>query len=364
VRSFVTAVTLIAGILIPAIAASPVGAQPAPAAAAAAQPPATPSAGLGIRLVDAPTDVRDDPRAHVYIVDHLAPGAVIHRRIEVSNATAATAQVSLYAAAAAITVGSFVGASGHTPNELSAWTSVRPGQVALKAGAKQTVTITVNVPKDAAPGERYGVVWAEVHFAPQRTAGLTQISRVGIRLYLSIGPGGPPAANFTIDTLTAARTSDGRPMVRAAVHNTGGRAVDLSGTLQLTAGPGGLSAGPFPVNLGTTVGIGDTEAATTMLDKALPAGPWNAIITLRSGLLEVTEHATLTFPAAGQAAPVKAVTTPAASGTTPGWLYPAITALAIVLLAITVLLVVTLRRRRSPNTAPTTPFPMDALYTK
>lgn len=126
---------------------------------------------------------------------------------------------------------------------------------------------------------------------PAVTTGITQINRVGIRLYLSIGPGNPPAPIFSIGTLTAARTSNGRPMVSAAVHNTGGRAVDLSRTLQLTAGPDGLSAGPFPVSLGTTVGIGGTQATTTVLHKTLPAGPWNAIITLRSGLLEVTEKA-------------------------------------------------------------------------
>lgn len=91
----------------------------------------------------------------------------------------------------------------------------------------------------------------------------------------------------------------------------------MSGALQLGGGPDGLSASPLPVSLETTVGTGGTEATTTVLHKTLPAGPRNASITLRSGLLEVTEHATLI--AAGQAAPVKAVTPLAASGgTTPG----------------------------------------------
>ena len=49
-------------------------------------------------------------------------------------------------------------------------------------------------------------------------------------------------------------------MVLATVHNTGGRALDMNGTLQLPAGPGGLSAGPFPANLGVTLAIGDTGA--------------------------------------------------------------------------------------------------------
>ena len=338
-RRFLTAVVaLIAGTLVPAIAASPAGAQPAQAG-----PTAQP--GVGIRLVDAPTEAKDDPRAHVYIIDHLSPGTVIHRRIEVSNGTAKPARVALYAAAAGISGGSFLGAAGHTANELSTWTSVQPSAVDLPPGEKKLAMVTVTVPKDAAPGEQYGVVWSEVRSGPQQGAGVTQVSRVGIRLYLSIGPGGPPAANFTIDTLTAGRAPDGRPMVSAAVHNTGGRAIDLSGTIQLAAGPGGLNAGPFPVKLGTTVGIGDTETASTLLDRALPAGPWNARITLHSGLLEVTEQATITFPAVGQSAPVNAVAVPSAHSV-PGWLYPAIIALAILLLGVIVLLFVRRRRKR------------------
>jgi hypothetical protein len=155
---------------------------------------------------------------------------------------------------------------------------------------------------------------------------VTQVNRVGIRLYLSIGPGGPPAADFTIDSLTAIRSPEGVPMVLASVHNTGGRALDMSGTLELTAGPGGLSAGPFPADLGITLGVGDTEPVTIPLDKQLPAGPWDARITLRSGLLERRAEATITFPDAGAAPSVST------SSTRPGWLYPAIAALVILLL--------------------------------
>ena len=105
--------------------------------------------------------------------------------------------------------------------------------------------MTIAVPIDAAPGERYAVVWAETRSTPSE-GGITQVNRVGIRIYLAIGAGGPPAADFTIDSLTAIRSADGRPMVVATVHNTGGRALDMSGTLELSAGPGGLSAGSVP----------------------------------------------------------------------------------------------------------------------
>jgi hypothetical protein len=269
--------------------------------------PAAASGSIGLRLLDAPADARDDPRALIYIVDHLAPGTVIHRRVEVSNSTAKTADVVLYAAEAGIARGSFLASAGHSQNDLATWTTVRPGTVRIPAGGRATAAVTVSVPTDAPPGEQYGVVWAEVRSAPPTGGGIVQVSRVGLRLYVSVGPGGPPAAGFTITSLAAERSPEGRPVVAAVVRNTGGRALDMDGTLELASGPGGVSAGPFPASLGTTLAIGDTGRVTINLDDQLPSGPWDARITLRSGLLEHSARATLTFPDVG-AAPAVATT--------------------------------------------------------
>jgi hypothetical protein len=292
------------GVAAAALAAGPVG------AAVPSTPTQDPTAvaRIGLRLVDIPAAQRDDPRAQIYIVDHLAPGTVIHRRIEVSNFSASRMHVGLYSAAATLTRGAFLGSAGRTRDELSTWTSISPTTLDVKAAGRVTATVTVAIPHDAAPGERYGVVWAEVRSAPSGGAGITQVSRVGIRVYLSVGPGGPPASNFAIESLIAGRGRNGRPMVLAGVHNTGGRALDMSGTLQLSNGPGRLSAGPFPVTLGVTLAIGDTEPVTIGLDNRLPAGPWDAAITLHSGLIERTAHATITFPNAGASAPVTVTT--------------------------------------------------------
>lgn len=267
------------------------------------------SGSIGLRLLDVPVTAAGDPRAQLYIVDHLAPGTVIHRQIEVSNTTAESQHIVLYPAAAAIENGSFLGAAGHTPNDLSTWTSVDPSAPDVPASGLVTATVTLNVPSDAAPGEQYAVVWAEARSGSDADGGVVQVSRVGIRLYVSVGPGGAPAANFTIDSLTAARSPDGQPMVLATVHNTGGRALDMSGTLQLAGGPGGLNAGPFPASLGTSLAIGGTDTVTIALDRQLPAGPWDAQITLRSGLVERIAEATISFPDAGASPAVRARST-------------------------------------------------------
>jgi hypothetical protein len=315
-RRLLFLIALVAGLLLPATGA--IGSSPAQAD----------HTGLGIRLVDAPVATRDDPRARVYIVDHVKPGTTIQRRIEVSNDTGKTTAVAVYPAAAAIQGGSFVGLAGDTPNELSTWTKVSTPHLRLADGVNRMVGVTIDVPSDAPPGEQYAVVWAQTS-SSAGGGGITQVSRVGIRVYLSVGPGGAPASAFSIESFTAERDASGTPVVEATVRNTGGRAVDLRGTLILTDGPAGLTAGPFPVPLGTTLAIGDVEPITVALDKQLPAGPWEAHLTLTSGLLSENAHATLTFPTSGIGSTVRV-----ANGHGPWWwVVVGLLALALLVLA-------------------------------
>ncbi len=250
--------------------------------------------------------------------------------------------VVVYAATAIIANGSFLGAAGHTPNAVPSWTSVSPGAAEVPAGGDFMGAVSIAVRPQAAPGEQYGAVWAQVNSAPS-AGGLTQVSRVGIRIYLSVGFGEPPASNFTIESLTAEPSPEGEPKVLATVHNTGGLALDTSENLNLRAGPGGIRAGPFPATLGATLAVGDTEPVTFDLDKRLPAGPWDALITLQSGLLERSSQATITFPETGASPPGKA------RPTWSKWLYLAIVGLVVLMLTTIAALLVLLRRlRRRP----------------
>lgn len=102
-----------------------------------------------------------------------------------------------------------------------------------------------------------------------------------------------PVSDFRVESLHATRGRDGRPVVLAQVRNTGARALDLRRAL--SAGPGGLAAGPFPATLGATLNPGDASPVSIVLDKAIAGGPWTATLTLRSGLLERRAEATITF---------------------------------------------------------------------
>jgi hypothetical protein len=272
------------------------------------------SGSIGIRLVAVPGVSPADSRARSYIVDRVAPGASIERRVEISNTTASTTAVTVYPAAATLRNGTFTFASEHSPNELSGWARLKQSVFRLAPGTKRFVPVTINVPSNASAGERYAVLWAEVSARPLAARGVRLVNRVGVRMYVSVGPGGAPPAKFAIGRLIAKRSATGRPLVVANIRNSGGRTLDITGTLTLSKGPGGLRAGPFPVKLGMNLAPGRSEQATTRLDKRLPRGPWRAQLRLGSGLVHRVAVTTITFPRqAGVAAPSAAKATSSGS---------------------------------------------------
>ncbi|MEV4242008.1 peptidase [Streptosporangium canum] len=296
--------TIVVGLLVAGILSPAAGTLNGPALAAAP----TSGKGIGIRLLEAPVAARADMRAWSYIIDHLAPGSVIHRRVEVFNTTSTPKQVALYPAAAQIRNQKFQFADGHTANELSAWITLNQHEVTLAPHARSAVTATITVPEEAAPGERYAMIWAETAKAAPAGGGVAEVNRVGIRLYLDVGGGNPPPSDFTIDSLTAQRSPTGQQAVMAQVHNTGGRALDLSGDLKLTNSSGSLhySAGPFKVQTGTTLAPGDVGSVIAVLTEQVPNGPWRARMRLESGLTKRAAEATIQFPASGTAQAVAA----------------------------------------------------------
>ncbi|MDJ0350620.1 hypothetical protein [Cryobacterium sp. PH29-G1] len=224
----------------------------------------------------------------------------IERRIEIQNKTNTSQPIRLYAGAAHIDQGGFKIEDGAAKNELTTWTSLSPSYLDLSPGQLAEAVVTIKVPQDAPETEQYAVIWAEVRGPAPVSGGATEVSRVGIRVYLATGPGNGAPTAFRIDSITASSDSDGNPEVTAQVTNTGGRALDITGALTLANGPGGISAGPFPITRGTSIAPGTSADTAVVLDPLLPAGPWEATLNVTSGLITVTATAELTFPPAGQ----------------------------------------------------------------
>ena len=279
-----------------------VAASVSPAAAAAAgvtEPKTGPAQTFGTRLVDVPVSEAGNPRALQYIIDYLPTGTTIHRRILVMNGERRTAHFAVYSDAAQISNEEFIGATGATRSELTGWISVQHPAVTLAPGASEMDMITIKVPLGATRGEHYGMIWVQqaAHVRSTRGVGINEVARVGIRIYLAVGTGGAPPTAFAIASMTGSRSAEGQPSLVVHVDNAGGRAVDLGGTARLTGGPGGTSAGPFTGQQIVTLAPGQSGNMSFAPPMSLPDGPWQAKVTLVSGITTAVATGTVQFGA-------------------------------------------------------------------
>ncbi|MET7960693.1 hypothetical protein [Micromonospora zamorensis] len=290
--------------------------------------------------MEAPADRRTDPRALRYIVDHLPPGTTIKRQLLIVNRTDETRHVDVYPAAATLAASAFRFGEDRAENELTSWVTLDQRAVELEPWGEARVRATVTVPPAASRGERYGVIWASTTSARRARGEVTQVHRVGVRMYLDIGPGGEPVSDFSIGEVRPARAPEGDPSVTVQVRNTGGRALDLTGTVSLTDGPAGSRAGPFPIGQGVTLAPGNAGQVIARFPVELPNGPWKAEVNLESGLVKRNVTAQIQFPDAGQVGKRGSVVSRIMSG----W---AVGAAVAGLLLVTGLAVLTRRSRRS-----------------
>ncbi len=147
---------------------------------------ATGAGGIGIRIVEIPVAVKDNPQSSIYIVNRLSPSEVISQKIEVSNSTNSPMSVAIYPGAATNVIGTFAASPGATGNQLTSWISITPSQAVLPAHSYLTARVTFTVPSDAPSGEQYGVIWAATS-SSGNLGNITNVNRVGIRIYAPIG---------------------------------------------------------------------------------------------------------------------------------------------------------------------------------
>jgi hypothetical protein len=129
-------------------------------------------------------------------------------------------------------------------------------------------------------------------------------------MYVSVGKGGMPVAEFSVGSLVAGRSASGDPTVAAKVKNVGQAALGITGELTLSNGPGGLSAGPFPVTLGTLLAPSHSAIASVALDSQVPRGPWRADLTLISSGTQRSSVTTITFPPGAAASTKRSLSGP------------------------------------------------------
>ncbi len=257
---------------------------------------ATTARGIGVKLLEPAGAISAPGLESVYIVGDLRSGATMTRHVEILNSTASTQRVSVYPAAARMHAGSFAIAVGRSANELSSWTTMSNSSLVLAPNTATSDTVTIVVPRGALSGERYAVVWVQVSATSTPTSSVQLVSRVGIRIYLTVGSGDPAVEPFSISKLTAARTTAGAPLVEASVLNEGARTVRITGHIELSDGPGGIGIGPLPVSSLLALPPGDAGRISVHFERGLPRGPWRAALSLSDGSTGHVRVTELVFP--------------------------------------------------------------------
>ena len=150
----------------------------------AADPVAVGSVGIRIAQILAP-DV-NNPLAAAYIVSRLQPGTAHTQRLEIYNTSSQELKVDVYPGLATFENRKFLVGNGRDGNKFTSSIKLLPNTVTLKPSEAKSFNMTITTPADAASTQQFGVIWAEVK-GEANSAGITSVSRVGIRIYVPIG---------------------------------------------------------------------------------------------------------------------------------------------------------------------------------
>jgi hypothetical protein len=141
--------------------------------------------GIGIGLVNIPASFANTPNSAEWILERLTPATTTTRDFQVINSTDKSMFVVIYPGAATNNKVVFVGAPRGVTNELTSWSTVTPKSATIPAHQRIQGSITITVPTDAVPNMQYGLIWAQTTVGT--SGGVTQVNRVGIRMYDPVG---------------------------------------------------------------------------------------------------------------------------------------------------------------------------------
>ena len=145
----------------------------------------TSSGGIGIGLINVPESFAHSKNSSEWILERLWPATTTVREFQVINSTSKPMFVVIYPGAATNEQGNFVGAPRGVQNELSSWITVTPKSATIPAHQSIAGEVTISIPTSAIPSMQFGVIWAQTTLGT--TGGVTQVNRVGIRMYDPVG---------------------------------------------------------------------------------------------------------------------------------------------------------------------------------
>ena len=240
-----------------------------------------------------------------FVYNHVTPGTRLRSYVGITNYSKFPVTFAVYPADAVnTTTGGFdVVRQGQKSVGVGAWITMARTTVTVPAGLELNVAFTLQVPRNATPGDHYGGIMAQVSASSTGKGGQFLINRrVGTRVYLRVV--GPLHPSLAIQNLTLSYGGTVNPFgagsatVDYTVKNDGNEALAASQLLTVTSLFGTLaSTKPPPV---VNLIPGQSQQVTVNLTGVPPAGPIDANVTLVPAVPKETtgQPAALTPPVA------------------------------------------------------------------
>jgi hypothetical protein len=173
-------------------------------------------------------------------------------------------------------------AAGTLERSVTPWITFNPAEVTLDANGKATIRYTIAVPKDAAAGSHWGVLFA-VGVDPTPVPGVPLATfnvRVGHVIYVNVPPENPEGEITGIFGVPP-KSPDGDYTLAIQYANTGNVAQRLNGYLELRNAAGKtLWHEEFPLRVTLP---GETNVRLYHVLGPLPAGAYSALVVYNYG---------------------------------------------------------------------------------
>jgi hypothetical protein len=321
-----------AGCLLVAVVTGAVAAGPAAVAAQAS--PTSPNAAMGAgaethlaaRAAGTPsgqvtwsvqpaTGKGPDPNRIDFSYGVIAAGSSIQDHVEIVNRSSQSAAFSVYATDASGT--SPQGAllllgSSQKSTDIGAWASFPGGaqQLSTVIPGKTAIiqAFTINVPRQATPGDHTGAMVAAVGVSHKNAAGAVVVENYRIAVPLELRVPGPLHAGIQVQSISTGFSDSVNPFgagsatVSYTMTNTGNVRQSATPSVRIT-GPFGHSATVHPPKVPTIL-PGDSVRVTVSVPDLFPDGPMTAHVDVAPGWPKGTIPLANTAPAVTGSAPL------------------------------------------------------------
>jgi hypothetical protein len=264
------------------------------------------------------TSTGPDPNRALYNYGVVAAGSSIVDHVEIVNRSKQSAAFSIYVADATGTTAQgtlILQLPGQKPTDVGGWASFPGGAAQLSTiipGGKAIIEpFTMNVPRQATPGDHTGALIASVGVPKKNAAGVVVVQNYRIAVPIELRVPGALHAGLQVRSVSTGFSSplnpfgSGSASVSYTVTNTGN--VRQSGAqLVSVTGPFGQGSSVHPPILPTVL-PGDSVRVTVTVPGLFPDGPMNATVKLTPGWPKLTIPLSQSAPAASASASLFAI---------------------------------------------------------